>query len=283
MKRCKYFFPIIVIFTVCLLWSPSIRAEMVKEVCIGVSENAPSEAAIEADYLLRHGPSIVDLSGPWLSSYKLWLPYDPPDEAVERFGALKGRYAELWYTREMYVDRPGMTEGTLKEDPSGPHDPGADLLYVEKRPVRSAVNLVPAKPTETFYTWRAAIDKTTVIRWVTAIMYPEGVSVEDGEDWFLNVHAREACEQPGLLNFFSYRVIDELSHPSRGETRKWVRINEYWYKDFDAWCKAVIESPPKYTKPSWGGEYPFVEMRSTFIPYVHYVDFLEGGYIQPRR
>lgn len=282
MDRKKILFDVVLILLMVFLGTRPVGARMVKEVCIGVYENAPSEAAIEMDYLLFHGPQIVDLSGPWMSSYKLWLPYDPPEDAVKLFNAVRGRYAELWYTEENYRDRPGMEqEKPLKEDPSPPRE-GSPYQFEVTRPERRVVVMVPAKPTETFYTWRAAIDKRTLIRWVTAIRYPEGVSVEDGEDWFLNVHAREACEQPGLLKFLSYRVIDEYTH-SFGRERNWVRVNEYWYKDFDAWRKAVIKSPPKYTSPSWGGEYPFVEMQSTFIPYIHYVDFLEGGYIAPRQ
>jgi hypothetical protein len=63
--------------------------------------------------------------------------------------------------------------------------------------------------------------------------------------------------------------------------KEWVRVNEYWYEDMDAWREAVLESPPDYTVPSWGGEYPFVEMISTFLPYRHDVDFLKGGYVVP--
>jgi hypothetical protein len=66
-----------------------------------------------------------------------------------------------------------------------------------------------------------------------------------------------------------------------GGVTSWVRVNEYWYKDLAAWRKAVIESPPEYTAPPWGGEYPFVEMASTFIGYKPDIDFLKGDYIVP--
>ena len=232
MDRKKILFGVILlIFLMGFLGTTPVGAKMVKEICIGVYENFPNEAAIEMDYLLFHGPQIADMAAPWMSSYKLWLPYEPPEDAVKLFNAVRGRYAELWFTEENYLDRPGMPQDKpLKEDPSPPMEP----YQVEvTRPERRGVVMVPAKPTQTFYTYRAAIDKRTVIRWVAAIRYPEGVSVEDGEDWFLNVHAREACEQPGLLKFLSYRVMDEYTHSFGGE-RAWVRVLEYWYKDFDA-------------------------------------------------
>ena len=34
-------------------------------------------------------------------------------------------------------------------------------------------------------------------------------TAEKGERWFLETHAPEVCELPGLRRFFSYRVIDE--------------------------------------------------------------------------
>jgi hypothetical protein len=38
----------------------------------------------------------------------------------------------------------------------------------------------------------------------------------------------------------------------------------------------------KYTAPPWGGEYPFVEMVSTFLPYYPDIDFMKGTYMPNR-
>jgi len=284
MKRDIVIFAII--FVICLSYRSSMGAgsnesQMVKEIAFGVMENGPSEAAIEKEYLVNHGPQITAMSGSWMYKYKLWLPYEPSDEAVKKFGAVRGRYAELWYSsKEKYLSRPGMGDPkSMKEPPKTDGKKGSPVPWEETRPEKRVVAMVPAKPTETFLDSASEWDKATAIRWVTAVRYPEGVSVEDGEKWFLNIHAKEAVKQSGLLKFISYRVFDELTNSAPGESRKWIRINEYWYENFAAWRKAVIESPPKYTAPSWGGTYPFVEMESTFIPYVHYVDFLKGGYV----
>lgn len=281
MKKAVRFLAMIFILAICLSSVSIVDAEMIKEACIGVFENAPSEAEIEREYLRYHGPEITMWSGPWMRRYQLWLPYEPPEEAVERFGAVRGRYAELWYgSKEEYLDRPNLeADGIYKKAPETDWHP---IPWEQTRPEKRVVVMVPCNPTETFYNSRPEREDTTFIRWVTAIKYPEGVSTEEGEKWFLDVHAKEAVDQPGLLKFVSHRVIDELSHAQTGQN-SWIRINEYWYKDIDAWREAVIESPPKYTVPSWGGEYPFVEMRSTFIPFYHYVDFLKGDYVVPGR
>lgn len=305
MKKDKRFLSVVFIFAVfSILWSQPSRAEMIKEVAIGVFYTAPNEAQMERYYLRDHGPAIAESAGPWMRRYRLWLPYAPPDDAVKRFGALRGRYAELWFASiEDYQATHGgggQQKGAAGMSPNAgggqvqnagmPLDKSPNfkspLPWEQENPnlphANNPVVIVPAKPTETFYSAMMGSmesQDTTFIRWVTVIKYPDGVSVEDGEKWFLEVHAKEAAKQPGLLKFESYRCLQGISLSSDGKS--WVRVNEYWYKDFDAWRKAVIESPPKYTAPSWGGKYPFVEMVSTFIPYMHYVDFLKGNYVVP--
>ena len=277
----------LILFTGLLYVSPA-GAKMYKEVAIGVMSDAPSQAEGDRYYMRYHGPEVTDISGPWMARYRLWLPYEPPEEAVERFGGVRGRYAELWFRDEDYADRPPleyMTPSNWKID--------------NTRESRFTNCMVAANPTERFYDTRPNPGQTPIVRWIAVIRYPDGVSVEDGEKWFLNVHAREAAKQPGLLKFLSYRAVSlkdggnmsggnmppgDMEMPEGGEMPpgsagpSWVRVLEYWYTSLDDWRKAVLESPPKYTKPPWGGEYPFVEMISTFIPYYHDVDFLEGTY-----
>lgn len=295
MRSHKRGIVVFIAFVICALWCSFAGATMVKEVAMGVFTNAPNQTELDRYYLRYHGPEVVKFSGAWLRKYQLWLPYEPPKEAVERFGAVKGRYAELWFaSEEEYLDRPAhgpMTGGTFKSTGEN----------------KQTVVMVNAKPTEEFYDPDPNPEQTTIFRWVQIMRYPDGVSLEDGERWFLEVHAKEALKQPGLIKFVSHRVLAELGEkamqlmqkgmknppssegrggaaPSMSEMPKmksWVRVNEYWYKDVEAWRKAVLESPPKYTAPSWGGIYPYVEMISTFLPYMHDVDFLKGGYIVP--
>lgn len=253
--------PIIFIISIIFSLTCSAEAQMIKEMDIGLFTEAPSRVEATRYYTRYHGPEIVRLSGPWLRRYESYLAYDPPEEAVEMFGAVAGRYSELWFTDvEEWQTRP----------PLGAH---TKPPWEQKR-MGAAQTIATALPTEEFFNTNPNHEETPIIRWLTAIKYPKGVSVEEGEKWFLELHAKEAKEQPGLLKFISYTSIPEGNS-------EWVRVNEYWYKDFDAWRKAVIESPPKYTAPSWGGEYPFVEMVSTFVDVKPDLDFLKGNYIVP--
>ena len=82
--------------------------------------------------------------------------------------------------------------------------------------------------------------------------------MEEGEKWYLEVHSHEAKEQPGLLRYVSHRVLENPPIVT-----PWHLVTEMWYEDFDAWRKAVIDSPPKHTPPSWRKEEPFPDMIST--------------------
>jgi len=104
----------------------------------------------------------------------------------------------------------------------------------------------------------------------------EGVSLNDGEKWYLDVHSKEACQQPGLLRYVSHRVLENppIDTP-------WHRVEEMWYENFDAWRKAVIDSPPEYTPPPWRKEPPFVDSVSNFIKYKPDVDYLKDNPLIP--
>jgi hypothetical protein len=279
----KLLFGVLILLILGTAFGTVAEAKMYKEVAIGVMSDAPSFEEGDRYYLRYHGPEVARISGPWMARYQLWLPYVPPEEAVEHFGAVRGRYAELWFREDDYADRPPLKGATMP--PWG----------IERhRESKQTVVMVSANPTEEFYDSDPHPEDTSILRWVTITRYPEGVSEEAGEKWFLETHAKEAVKQPGLLKFVSHRVaslkdgammnmpdmegLDPDMTPGMPGGQSWVRVCEYWYTDFDAWRKAVLDSPPAYTTPPWGGEYPFVEMRSTFIPYYHDVDFLKGTY-----
>ena len=76
--------------------------------------------------------------------------------------------------------------------------------------------------------------------------YPEGVSVQEGEDWYVNVHAKEVINQPDLKRYFSFSVIEPKVGP-------FVRVSELWCENANAWRLAILEAPPddfaRYLRP----------------------------------
>ena len=84
-------------------------------------------------------------------------------------------------------------------------------------------------------------DDSVCFRWHVLLRYPDGVTAEEGERWFLETHAPEVCAFPGLRRFFSYRVIDETcACPACGATAgrrrrrrcstEWHRLSELWFE-----------------------------------------------------
>jgi len=248
--------------------------KMIKEAVIGLFDT--TERVVADRYYFRfHAPDVVRISGAWLRQYVSWQSYPPPPDAVERFGARYGRYAELWFDNmDAYINRPPLTTATLPTEAEFKNQPMQDVISV------------PALPTENFLVKQLDPEKTTILRWVCGIRYPEGVDVEEGEKWYKEIHAPEVLKQEGLIGFYSYKAIIEkgaIMGPEDMEARRrpWIRLSEMWYKNFADWRKAVIDSPPVYTPPPWGGSYPYVDMTSNFIDLKPDADFLRGNMVIP--
>ena len=166
---------------------------------------------------------------------------------------------------------------------AGETEPRLGLLSMtpEVVPLRVIMVNVPATPTEDFLGSDRSLDDKTILRWVTVFRYPEGVSVDDGDDWFVNVHAPEVMRQPALTRFFSYRVIpsqvpvrkgvSSFLHPRSQVSSDWHRVSELWYENGNGWVESVLASPPSYSKPAWAtsDKYPFflpdVDLAGMFI------------------
>jgi hypothetical protein len=134
----------------------------------------------------------------------------------------------------------------------------------------TAVGLaVRAIPTDPFMVTPLPLRGKPYFRWLQAIKYPAGVSFEEAERWYLEVHASELEKMPGLLRFMSFAAAEEPTARS-----PWVRLTEMWFDDYAAWREAVLASPPEFTPPPWAGEFPFVDMVSVFVHDVPDVDVL---------
>lgn len=156
----------------------------------------------------------------------------------------------------------------------------------EVAPLEVIMVNVPEKPTEDFMGSQRSLNDKTILRWMTVFRYPEGVSAKEGDDWYLNVHAKEVQQQPGLTRFFSYRTLSENTskdqsttppevkdflHPKSKCSFNWHRVSEQWYENSNGWEDSIVKNRQKYTPPPWANykKYPFfepsVDFFSTFI------------------
>lgn len=222
-------------------------------------ENA--RPALERWNHMYHIPEVI-AKQPWLVRYLLYRPVPHP-EGAEAFSPINYRYHENWALDESF-----------RRGPKG-------MLSMTREPVENAMDVrvavIPAEPTEDFLGAELSIQDSTILRWVVAFSYPEGVSEEDGEDWYLNVHVKEVMKQPGLIRFFStkafpknenvFRQSAQQKKTSQVSHRPIVRVSELWYANNQGWRESVVLNPPAYTKPAWTerDSYPFLTPREDFV------------------
>jgi hypothetical protein len=93
-----------------------------------------------------------------------------------------------------------------------------------------------------------------MLRWVFLIKYPDGVSPEEGEAWYLGTHATEARRQKGLRRYLTWK-LEPAPEGGAGRTQEqlntWVRMTELGYDDWDAWHEAIVANPLQYTPAPW--------------------------------
>jgi hypothetical protein len=237
-------------------------------------------AALERWYYRDHAPEIVRRYGPWLARFECYLPVPVPDDA-RVYGFHNWR----------------MTEGWWRELPEAGTE--NDLCFTPPAvSARVAAAFVKPQPTEHFVACNWLPLEKSCIRWLVLLRYPDGVEAEEGERWFLRVHAPELAEQPGLVRFMSYKVIQDVGNvpgrwrpdtaPPPGYIKaRWDRVLELWYETFADWRQGVEAATARCTGPGWATQpqYPFLrayeELASTFILERPNDDFLRDlrGYV----
>lgn len=214
-----------------------------------------------------HAPETMSQLTPLLHRYTTYRAVPPPDGA-EDFGYYNWRMTEHWWAESPF--RAGqMGHGSALSEvwPENYSEalgiPDGEQARGEKWGTKSpAFIFVEPRPTEDFKGAGLKVLDGNILRWVTIFKYPEGVSREEGDDWYINVHAKEVVEQTGLKRFFSFGAVDPSSMVG-----PFQRVSELWYENSSAWRKAVIESPPKYTPPPWAKytQYPFLQPDKDFV------------------
>jgi hypothetical protein len=239
---------------------------------------------IDQWYRQYHGPEWLRYWGPYMTRYDTFKSYQPPPEALTRFAAYNHRVTDQWFISEAHWQEAmqGIGGQTLppRYEWAGPNPDGPQI----------AVTVIPGRPTEDFVGKTLVHGTKNVVRWFYVFRYPDGITPDEGDKWFLNTHAPEVMKQPGLLRYFSYRTVDSYK-PDRpndkGRQRQWHRLVEQWYEDLGSWKKNVLESGIKYTPPPWAQtpELPFFKpysnFISTFIGEVPDIDFIRDSRPRP--
>lgn len=225
--------------------------------------NNDDRPALERWFWKHHCPEVL-AQAPWMTNYLLYRAQPGPPGA-ERFGTINYRVHENW-----------VTGGDGRRGVSG-----LMSMTPEPAPMDFLAVSVPAEPTEDFLGAGLRPDDSPILRWCVAFRYPDGVDIEEADEWYLNVHVPEVCRQPGLLRFFSHQAIpsgtDEIPQssaqrpfmrkPSPWMSKRWHRISELWYSNDSGWVNANLTNPPPYTRPRWASalEFPFLVPGQEFL------------------
>jgi hypothetical protein len=214
-----------------------------------------------------HAPDTMSQLAPILDRYVTYRAVPEPKGAAE-FCVYNWRMTEHWW-RESPFRKGQMGHGSaLSEIWCDNYNkacglPETEAARTEKWKARApAFIFVDPRPPQDFKGSGLRLLDGNIIRWVTVFKYPQGVPVKEGDDWYINVHAKEVVEQPGLKRFFSFNAVEPSSMVG-----PFIRVSELWYENGTAWRKAVVESKVKYTKPAWAkyGKYPFLEPGADFV------------------
>lgn len=236
------------------------------------SEPAPDSKILkDRSYFRFHSQEVAQVWRPWLRKYESYSAYNAPKEA-DLFGVKRYRMTEAWLDsldayRECYAIRPTFTGIThlFSKNPS-----------VRGKYSRPKFNVAPD---HFFVDAQLEPEEKPIMRWVRAFRYPNGVSLAEGEKWYLKIHSQEMKKQPGILRYTSHLAImlDEFTP----ENVAYHRLEEIWYEDsgaylgnFASWKKGMIVKAPKFTPPPWDGKKPWVNMNSVFVALKPDVDFL---------
>jgi hypothetical protein len=230
--------------------------EMSKLVVIHDLKDENDRPALERWFRRHHVPEVL-AHGPATVRYQLFRCVPAPPGA-ENLGYFNYRVHENWCI--------------------GPRRGANGLLAMTKQPgAMDAVVLdVPAEPTDDFLGGDSRFDDHTILRWLVAFRYPDGVPLEQGEDWFLNVHAPEMLHVPGVNRFFSYKAHLCANPLPQGDDfvehydlfyKQWHRLSEMWFDDGKSWTKAIVDGLPVLTPPLWAtrDSYPFLVPGSEFV------------------
>ncbi len=135
---------------------------------------------------------------------------------------------------------------------------------------------LPLRATEDYKgAGKTLYDFPSLVRWIVAIRYPDGVTAEEGDAWYRDVHAPELAGQEKLVRLFSSRALPGSA---------FHRVTELWYEDMAGWYDSVVRRPLSYTRPPWAAaeakDIPdffrsYHELIGMFLPEHPECDFLQ--------
>jgi hypothetical protein len=217
-------------------------------------------------YITYHAPETLRRTERRQTKYATFRTYTLPPDEVKAMNAWQGRMTEIGFASLADFNKGW---ANIEEERKKLTLPKGEL----RGGFRNETVTVRLKPDEVFVEQPTPAKDNPYFRWIFFYAYPDGVSEESGEKWFREVFAKELAARPGVKRFGAYRSVRNAG--------KWNRVAELWFDSHSEWKKVVYDARGSFTKPSWGGEFPFMKFQSTFIGENPDIDFLTGKQVIP--
>jgi len=82
-----------------------------------------------------------------------------------------------------------------------------------------------------------------LVRFVHFFNYAKGVSIKDGEKWYLEEHVPRVRKLPGVVRYLSWRAEEPISLPSPDRYDRFVRRTDLYFKDMDMCLGGTTGNP----------------------------------------
>ena len=115
-------------------------------------------------------------------------------------------------------------------------------------------------------------------RWQISFAYPQGISREQGDEWFYNEFVPVIAALPEVNRFLSSRVLDS---PRKSPFHRFCEI---WFDNSREWQKAMAKARAALRKPAWASSerFPFFEPYEDFVG-IFLLDRPESDHLQQFR
>lgn len=253
------------------LATPAQAVGAIKHYIIIELKNGADQLSLDRWYITFHSREVRRAFKAWQRNYISFRSYLPPAEAVKAYGVVYGRMTEIQF--DTFDDYRETRPNNIYGQSVGSYTPPPGGWTGDRKIFESTTASVPVNPQQLYVSNNTPPKEDPYLRWIIFFRYPKGVTLEQGDAWYRDVHSKEVAKLPGLKRYGRYETISP--------TPEFPRVAELWFDDYAGWKRAFLDPKLKFTPPPWGGVFPFMETLSMFIGENPDVDFINDKRVIP--
>jgi len=221
-----------------------------------------------------HIPDSISQFGPYVTKYAFYPALPTPLEG-ERFGTIRMQLTEHYWMINPFQDALKVKTFTeyfpldvLKWQGNIPDADDELAANIEGDAARSSGGenemppfifaFVPVWWQEDFKGKERTVEDGPNYRWQFVLRYPEGVSAEQGDQWFYQEVIPHFQAMDEVTRILSSKIIGEVNHCP------FHRVTEMWFDGPTAWHRAAVEKATAIKKPGWAQQDQFPYLKPKF-------------------